>query len=94
MLEAGALLIDGRFFLIGDASQDEYDLYKKGLISHRRLDPIIDERTRRHLLSNSLIASLSPAERDLIQQRKAVVIYRDSEFVLVGVKKELERVIN
>jgi hypothetical protein len=92
MLEAGAILLNNKFFLIGDISKDEYRLYEKQLIVYKLLEPIIDEKVRRYIILNSIVKSLPPAERDLIGNRKAVIIYRNDEFVLVGDKNELKRI--
>jgi hypothetical protein len=92
MLEAGAIILNNKFFLIGDLSEDEFRLYEKQLIAYKPLEPIVDEKIRRYVILNSIVKSLPPPERDLIANRKAVIIFRNDGFVLVGDKNELKRI--
>lgn len=49
MLELGVINIGGEFFLVGNASEDEPDLYDKQLIHYKPVDPINDEKKKEWL---------------------------------------------
>ena len=92
MLEMGVVNIGGEFFLVGESSEKEADLFKKGLIHYMPVDPINDEKTRRMVVLNSIMNYLSPSERNLIFDRKAVIIFRNGGYVMVYNKNALEAI--
>lgn len=81
--EAGVISVAGEFYLISESSHDEFNLFKRGLLSYKTLDSFIDENTRRLIIINSLLRSMPTDERDLVLAKKAVIIFRNGEFLLI-----------
>jgi hypothetical protein len=92
MLEMGVINIGGEFFLVGDSSEDEFELFNNQLIHYKAVEPINDEKTERMIILNSILKYMPPAERDLILQKKAVIIYRNNSYVIVYDKIALEAI--
>jgi len=67
---------------------EEFDLYRKGLIEYQVLDPIVDEKLQRLIIWNSILETLSPDARNLILNKKATILFRDNRFVMVGPKEK------
>ncbi|MBN2245064.1 MAG: hypothetical protein JW755_04380 [Candidatus Aminicenantes bacterium] len=65
---------------------------RDGLITQMKLEPIISEKMRRLIIVNSLLDSMSPKERDLVLNKKAAIIYRNGDFILIGEKEELDSI--
>lgn len=84
MFEAGVVNVNGKFFFIGESSTSEFDLNKKGMIFYETMIPTIEEKTRRLMIVNSCLRSLDPAIRELILGKKAIFLFRNNEFVIVG----------
>jgi hypothetical protein len=63
---------------------------RRALIYYHELNPIVDEKLRRLIVVNSLLKSITPEERDLVLNRKAIILYRNDRFWVVGVKDELK----
>lgn len=89
LLEAGAINVEGTYYLIGKNSNEEFDLYKKRLIEYQELEPIVDEKLRRLIIWNSLLETLSPEVHNLILNKKAIILFRDNRFIMVGPKEKL-----
>lgn len=92
MLEMGVINIGGEYFLVGDSSEEEYDLYDKQLIHYKPVDPIIDEKIQRMVILNSIMRYLPPLERDLIINKKAAIIFRNGGYVMVYNKNAFEAI--
>ena len=84
MLEAGVIEVGEKFFFIGESSNEEFELYKKQLIFHRPLEPIVDEKIQRMVILNSILAHLPPNERDLVLKKKAAILYRNGGYIMIG----------
>ena len=83
LFEAGVISVADRFFYLGESSNDESDLIKSDLISYKKLSPFIDEKVRRLIIINSLLDSMSADDRNLILNKKAAILYRNGDFVLI-----------
>jgi len=89
MLEAGVIDVGGKFFYVGEESDDEFKLNKNDQTFYEMYYPEPDEQTRRLVEINSIIRVMSPVHRDLIISRKAVIIYRNNNCVMIGDKTAL-----
>lgn len=90
LFESAVINVADRFFYI--SMEDESDLERDGLITQMKLEPIISEKMRRLIIVNSLLDSMSPKERDLVLNKKAAIIYRNGDFILIGEKEELDSI--
>jgi hypothetical protein len=81
--EGGIVTIGGKHYLIDSSTYDEFSLRENGLIEYLPLPVISDENTRRLVMVNSILKTLPSDARDEILSRKAAIIYRNGEFVLV-----------
>jgi len=89
LLEAAAIDIGGEYYIVGKGSSEEFNFYKRNIISYQELDEIVDEKLRRLIVLNSILKYLAPGVRDLILNKKAAILYRDNRFILVGPKEAL-----
>lgn len=90
MLEAGAINIEGVFHIVGKNSAEEYDLYQNGFIEYRELDPIVEEKTRRLIILNSILKTYSPEVRDLVVNKKATILFRDDHIIMIVLKQKIK----
>lgn len=91
MLDAGIIDVEGKYYLVGKNSDAEYDLYNKELIEYQILEPIIDEQLRRLITWNSLLKTLTPETYNLFLTKKATIIFRDNQYVMVGSRHKSEK---
>lgn len=84
--DGGIISAGNQYFLIDSSSTSEYDLRKSDLIEYKVLPEISDENTRRLVIVNTILKSLATEERDQILARKAAIVYRNNEFILIKLK--------
>lgn len=77
--ESSVIEMDGQYDYVGALSQDEFDLLKKDRIRYTSLVMVVDEKTRRTILANSLLKGLKYEDRDLIVNHKAAISYRAAD---------------
>jgi hypothetical protein len=90
MLEAGAIKVGEEYFVVGESSSEEFELFKKQLIFYRQMEPVADEKTKRIVILNSILAQLPPGERDIVLKKKAAILYRNGGYVMIGDIKALD----
>jgi hypothetical protein len=86
LFEGGVVEIDNKYFYIGESSDDEFELLKKGRIIYKILDPIIDEMAKRLVIVNSLLRSMSNEDREMVLGKKAAIVFRNKEYILIASK--------
>lgn len=92
ILELGIINIKGEFFLVGDSAKEEGDLYDRQLIYYKPVEPVDDVRIKRLIAVNSILKSLPPGERDLVFNRRAVIINRNGSYVMVYDKNAFDAI--
>ena len=88
LFEAGILDVGGKLYFISDTSDTEFNLFKQNKIFYNEYDLTMDEITKRLIIVNSVIKSMSPFQRDLILNKKAIVLYRKNRCIMIGDKNE------
>ena len=90
-LEAGVINIGNKYYCLEENLQVEYEAYKKNSILYKKLDPITDEKTRRLIILNSLMKTMPPEERNLLLEKKAVIVFRDNQVLLIQANNGVNR---
>jgi hypothetical protein len=81
--DGGIISIGDKYYLIDTSTQDEFNLHKNDMIEYRELPAISDENTRRLAIVNTILKNIVPEERDQIFARKAAIVFRNNEFILI-----------